>query len=75
MPIKPRIAEVSCSKIRFEDGDRIIVKSFCHLEPEQKRKLTKSLRAWAGAEIEVFIYCALDFDIQIHSRNSPKLLF
>lgn len=51
----PRLANVQCSRLRFEDGDRIIVRLFQPLDDDGKRKLYKTVKNWAGAEVEILI--------------------
>jgi len=64
MPKMPRIADVSCSRLRFEPGDRILVRTTHRLNSDEQKKLCKTIRKWAGCEVEVLIYCLLDMDIE-----------
>jgi hypothetical protein len=65
MALLPRIADVSCSKLLFQPGDRILVKSFHRLDIDQKKKLISSIKKWAGCDVEVLVICTTDFDITI----------
>lgn len=65
----PRIADVKCSRLQFQPGDRILVQSRHRLTKDELRKLRKSIQKWAGCEVEVLIYCPLDFDITIEKGN------
>jgi hypothetical protein len=69
---KPGIADVQCSRLRFEPGDRIIVRSTSRLDSDQQRKLRRSIRKWAGCEVEVLFVCLLDFDVEVQHRGSLK---
>ncbi len=73
MSVRPRLADVSCSKVHFDPGDRIIVRTFHQLNIEEKKKLTKTIQKWAGCEIEVLIYCILDMEMEI--ERGPILPF
>jgi len=62
---KPKIAEVSCSPLRFQHGDRILVKVYRRLELSQRKKLRKSIEKWAGDCVEVLIYDATEMEITV----------
>lgn len=65
MTARPRIADVQCSRLKFEPGDRILVKSRHKLDPYQQKQIKKSIQKWAGTDIEVLIYCEMDLSIEI----------
>lgn len=65
----PRIADVKCSRLQFQPGDRILVQAHHKLTKDELRKLRKSIQKWAGCEVEVLIYCPLDYDITIEKGN------
>ena len=64
----PRLADVRCERIRFQPGDRVLVKANCRMELEQKAKLRKAIERWAGCAVEVLIYCPLDFTLEIEHQ-------
>ncbi len=66
---KQCIADVQCSRLQFEPGDRILVRSNYRLDNDAMRRLRKSIIKWAGCEVEVLIICLLDFDIEIEKKN------
>ena len=66
----PRIADVQCSRLVFEPGDRILVRSNHRLNTEEKRRVRKSILKWAGVEVEVLIICLLDMDIEIEKKEN-----
>lgn len=70
MAVVPRIADVQCSRLVFQPGDRIIVRVNHRLEPEERRKLTRSVQRWAGADVEVLVICLLDMDLEVEHRNA-----
>ena len=62
---RPRIADVQCSKIHFDPGDKILIRTTHRLDHLEKEKLKKSISKWAGCELDIFIYCVLDMDMTI----------
>ena len=61
----PRLADVQCSRLKFEPGDRLLVRVHVALSPDQKRKLKKSVEKWAGDCVEVLIYNELEMSIDV----------
>ncbi len=74
MSIRPRLANIQCTRLKFEPGDRIIVKSPHRLDPDQVKKLKRSIQKWAGVEVEVLVYCTLDLDITIDKATDRGIL-
>lgn len=66
--VHPRIANIQCSKLRFEPGDCLLVRSFHRLDKHDKEKLRKSIQKWTGEGVRIFIICTLDLDISIEKR-------
>jgi hypothetical protein len=62
---KPKIADISCTKTQFSPGDRVIVRVYRKIDKEEARKLIRSIKKFAGCDIEVLIYDALQGDIEI----------
>ena len=67
---KQRIADVKCTRIAFQPGDRVLVKSWHRLDEEAKKKFTKAVKKWAGVEVEVLIICLKDMDLEIDRVNN-----
>lgn len=65
------IADVSCSRLRFEPGDRIIVRTNGQLDQSQQAHLRKSICKFAGCEVEVLIINILQMDISV---EKPRIL-
>ncbi len=68
MPLRPRIADVQCSRLQFQPGDRILVRSHHRLNADDERKLRRSIQKWAGEPVEIFIYCVLDHEIEVEKK-------
>jgi len=64
----PRVANIQCSRLKFQPGDRILVRSFHRLDEDQQRHLRRSIQKWAGCEVEVLVICTTDMDIEIDRR-------
>ena len=64
----PRLADVQCKRLRFQPGDRILVKTTHRLTSDEKRKLRKTILRFAGEPVEVLIYSILDMEITIDKR-------
>ena len=69
MVLRPRIANIDCSKIRFQPGDRLLVRSFHRLDKYDKEKLRKSIQKWAGEGVRILIICTQDLDISIEQQT------
>jgi len=75
MPVLPRIAEVQCSRIQFQPGDRVLVKIFHNISVEQTKHLRQSIVKWAGTDVEVLIYNATEMEIKVeHGETKSKLV-
>lgn len=70
MVATPRLANVQCSRLKFEDGDRILVRLYQPLDNDGKRKLYKTVKQWAGAEVEILIVDETKMQV-IVQKNKP----
>ena len=61
----PKLAEVNCSRIRFVDGDRILVRIFQDMHKEQIARLRETVQKWAGADVHVLVINALKVDVNV----------
>ncbi len=64
-----RIADVQCSRIKFEPGDRVLVKVHHKLTRNDQKKLERSIKAWAGKEVRVLIVDTTFMEIEIDRRS------
>ncbi len=62
---RAKIADVQCSRLQFQPGDRILVKVYQRLDKDQAAKLRKGIQKWAGPDVEILIYSPLDMEITI----------
>lgn len=65
----PRIADVQCTRLKFEPGDRILVRTHHRMNSEQKKSICRGIQKWAGCEVEVLIVCLLDMDVEIDRKS------
>jgi hypothetical protein len=71
--VRPQLADIKCSRITFQPGDRILVRVYHKFDDSEKEKLKKSITKWAGCEVEVLIYDATLMDISV-DRDKSRLV-
>jgi len=64
----PRLADIQCRKLRFQAGDKLLVRTTHRLEPYEEKRLRQSIQRWAGVEVAVIIYCVKDMQIDVEQR-------
>lgn len=69
----PKLADVQCTRVEFQPGDRIIVKVFTDLDRDQRKKLLKTVAKWAGPDVEVLLVDLRKYDIEV-VKNAPSKL-
>jgi hypothetical protein len=65
MAAVPRLADVHCTPLRFQPGDRILVRVLHPISPEDRKKLKRAVERWAGNCVEVFVYDTSSMEIEI----------
>lgn len=63
MTAQPTLAEVSCVPLRFQPGDKILVKVWMDLNPEQYRKLKNTVEKWSGVEAIIIDGRVVDIEV------------
>jgi len=66
---RPKLADISCTKIQFSPGDRILCRTYRKLEKDEECRLRKAITKWAGCDVEVLIYNATELDIEVEKPN------
>lgn len=61
----PRLADIQCSRMAFQPGDRILVRVFQPISDESLKKLRKTVSRWAGEGVEVLVVDQTKMEIQI----------
>ena len=68
-----QLASVSCERLRFCAGDRVLVKVWGPLSKKAAAKIRSSIIKWAGVSVEVFIYNAHQMEIKVeHAQEEHK---
>ena len=65
MAAVPRIADVQLTRVKFEAGDRLMVKLRQPLDREAKKKLRRTIERWAGDHVEVILVDLHVFDLEV----------
>lgn len=65
MTAKRLLADVSCTPIRFQPGDRILVRCKYPLTAEQRRRVQRAVERWAGGQVEVLVIDLTKEEIEI----------
>lgn len=73
MAKKPGIVDVQCRRLVFAPGDRIMVRHYHKLDPDQKKRLRKRIQKWAGVDVEVLIFDATEMEIEIDRSGQRGL--
>ena len=70
---RPRLADVSCQPVRFQPGDRLIVRTPHRLSAEDRKRLHQTVSRWAGGAVEVLIVELPLFDVAV-DKAPPIIL-
>ncbi len=70
---KPKIAKVQCKRLRFEPGDKVLVKVNQTLDRAQQKKLLKRVRAWAGDGVEVILIDTRVLELEIVRSTDKRI--
>jgi predicted P-loop ATPase/GTPase len=65
MVVIPRLADISCQRMVFQPGDRVLVRTYHNLSAATIKNLRRSIIKWAGCEVEVLVYNGNDMEISI----------
>lgn len=66
----PRLADVQCSRLRFQPGDRVIVRVHRPISKEQEKRLKRVVERWAGDCVEVLVIN--DLEMSVHVEAGPR---
>ena len=61
----PRLADIQCSRIQFQPGDRVLVKLYQPLDREQGKRLQRTVERWAGDGVNVLLVDCTKFEVLI----------
>ena len=61
-----RLAEVNCSRIQFQPGERLLVRVWCDMSAAEQAKLKKTIMQWVDqSDVKILIIDARKVDLQI----------
>lgn len=63
-----KLAEVKCTPMRFEPGDRLLVKYDQGLTPQQLSKLYNTVKKWAGRGVEILMIPKGMADLELQKK-------
>lgn len=66
---RAKLADVQCSRMKTQPGDKFMVRVYQKLSPAQIRRLQNAVQKWAG-DVEVLIVDCTVFDVELlHQEN------
>ncbi len=66
-----KLAHLQCQSIKFEPGDRVIVRVNHVLHRDQRQKLSRAVQQWAGRDVEVLVVELPLFDVTVEQPRRP----
>jgi len=75
---RPRLADVQCSRMQFQPGDRVLVK--VHLSQpmtrEDERRVRKMVERWAGDYVEVLVIDTTLMEVtKLGQEEQPGIIY
>ena len=67
---RPRLADVQCTRMQFQPGDRLLVKVFQPKTPSEMKKIRKMVERWAGSHVEVLVVDVTQMEIRIEQSRT-----
>ena len=61
----PSLAQVNCSRIQFQPGDRVLVRVYETMSKGRLDRLKSTVQRWAGPGVEVLIYNCTKMEVTI----------
>ena len=65
----PRLADVQCSRMSFENGDKILVKMRQPSTSKERDRIRRTIERWAGDLVEVLVVDLARMDLEIIKRG------
>jgi len=72
---KPNLAEVHCSKIQFNPGDRILVRVLRALDSDELDRLVRTIKRWAEVDVEVLVVDCTKVELKIENNQRRLSLY
>jgi hypothetical protein len=71
---RPTLAEVHCTPLRFQPGDRILVRVLGPCDNERKNRIDRMVTKWAGGDVEVLVYSATEMSISVETAADKRIV-
>ena len=74
MAAKQKLADVQCTRMKFEPGDKLIVRVRHTLHPDQRKNLKRGVQKWDGEGVGVMIVEVplLDIEVEKQARGAGQ---
>lgn len=69
----PRLADVNCTRINFQPGDRVLVQLRQPIDAEAKKRLQRTIERWAGGHVEVLIVDLMQMEVSVEQGPAIQL--
>jgi hypothetical protein len=63
-----KLMDVNCVPMRFESGQRLLVKTRVPVDAAERKKIHKMVQCWAGDHVEVLVI-GPQLEIQVEQRD------
>lgn len=70
----PRLADVQCSRLRFEPGDRLIIRVYRQISLDQEKRLKQSASKWSGLDEDcILVVNALEMKLDVERGSGIEV--
>jgi len=74
MPAIPHIENVHTERVKFDPGDRVLVRAVDDMPPSNAFKIRRSIEKFSGAELRILIVNCLDYRMRRIGVDDEELL-
>ena len=74
MPIHPKLSDIQTERIKFNPGDRVIIRTVDDLALSQKISLKRSIQKFAGVDLRILIVNCFNARIRKITPDDEELL-
>lgn len=73
---RPRLADVKCSRLQFQSGDKILVKLFQRFTKDEQKKIKKMVEKWAGDGIEILLVDTTQMEVtKLDQEEQSRIIY
>lgn len=73
--VRPRLADVQCSRMQFQPGDKLLVKVHHHLSKEDHHRVRKMVEKWAGDHVEVLVIDTTQMEVTKLDQEEQSIIY